>query len=137
MRYITLVCGSVCVLTYTYKAGRVNVDQLEEVSDWMMDISPLFSDPVINHLFYVISLYRNIYSLYPQINIYQQLHILKVLSKCSFDHLQGRFSEELPLSSISNKLSRGRFCLFFPVFKLRFLIIFLFLNSQNLHLAHS
>ena len=49
------------------------------------------------------------YSLYPQINIYQYLHILKVLSKCSFDHLQGRFSEELPLSSISNKLSRGRF----------------------------
>ena len=50
------------------------------------------------------------YSLYPQINIYQYLHILKVLSKCSFNHLQGRFSEELPLSSISNKLSRGRFC---------------------------
>lgn len=75
----------------------------------MMDISPLFSDPVINHLFYVVSLYRNIYSLYPQKNIYQYLHILNVLSKCSFNHLQGRFPEKLPLSSISNKLSRDRF----------------------------
>lgn len=39
MRYIAYNIGvGVCVLTYTYNAGRGNVDQLEEVSDWMMNI---------------------------------------------------------------------------------------------------